>query len=114
MFLFSNASKNELVFVETTLMGKSEKGADRIFFRLQLDADQNFEIVSNKPEFDIVKENNIHTMISFSDGIGMATELLLKEQYINDPSKIKQEIIYQLQGTGDDKSICFIERKAAG
>jgi len=111
MFLFSAGPQNELTYVETTLMEKNEKGVDRIFFRLQLDADQNFQIVSNKPEFDIVKENNIHTIISFSDGIGMATELLLKEQYKNDPAGIKREIIYQLQGTGDDKSICFIERK---
>ena len=110
MFLF-NGDKEQLSFIETTLMGKSEKSVLRIFFRLQFDNDNNFEIVSNNLDFDIVEETNIQALISFSDGIGQETELIIKEQYSQNPNKIKQEIIYQLQGTGDDKTICFIERK---
>lgn len=110
MYLFEGPA-DKLNLLETPLMGKSENGVDRIFFRLQLDEDHRFEIVSNKPVFDVTMEKNVQRVICFSDGIGAATEILLKEQFKNDPAGTKHEIIYHLQGTGDDKAICFIERR---
>ncbi len=111
LLLFKNDNENGISYVDAATAGKSEQGADRLFFRLQLDEKQQFQIVSNQPVYDIVEEKNICNAIAFSDGIGMATELLLKEQFSNNPHQVREEISYQLQATGDDKTICFIERQ---
>ena len=111
MFLFSTSSQNGISFVETPLDQKNEQSNDRIFFRLQLDENGKFDILFNKALNETIRKKNIHTIISFSDGIGVNTEQLLKEEYKNGPDKARKEIMYHLQGTGDDKSICFIEIK---
>jgi serine/threonine protein phosphatase PrpC len=123
MLLFTRKAGNEQCYVETSLTENNENGVDRIFFRLEYE-DQNFRIVSNndrtvngeyKIVYDITENKNIDTIICFSDGIGIETEQLLKQEYKNDPVKAKREIMYQVQGTRDDKSICFIElREKAG
>jgi hypothetical protein len=69
------------------------------------------DIYFNQPNHEVINEKNISTAISFSDGVSIDTELLLKEEYKKNPQLIRKEIIYQLQSTGDDKSICFIEIK---
>lgn len=115
MLLFSVSPDNDWNVVDTSLAEKNENGADRIFFRLELKEDDNFDIVSNgNLEYDIEAANNVHTMICFSDGIGLETEQSLKQDYKADPVKTKRQIMYEVQGTGDDKSICFIELKKNG
>jgi hypothetical protein len=47
----------------------------------------------------------------FSDGIGAATENLLKENYAGNPEAAREALAYEIQGTADDKTICFIEIK---
>ncbi len=92
MFLFSNSSQNGISFVETPLGQKNEQSNDRIFFRLQLDDNGKFDILFNKALYEIIRHKNIHTIISFSDGIGINTEQLLKEEYKNNPDKARKEI----------------------
>ena len=82
-----------------------------VFFNLDVNDSSEFSIRTNHLRFQTIAEDNIKTIILFSDGIGANTEQLLKEEYKNDPDKAKKDISYHLQGTGDDKSICFIERK---
>lgn len=119
MLLFSGQTDNKRLYVETSLSENNENGVDRIFFRLEYQ-DQSFRIVSNndrtadkeyKIVYDISENKNIDAVICFSDGIGVETEQSLKRDYQNNPVKAKREIMYQVQGTRDDKSICFIERK---
>lgn len=111
MLLFRALAQNEFEMVETPLSEKNEQSNDRLFFRLMLTENGKFDIYCNKPDREIIREKNIHSAISFSDGIGINTELLLKEEYKKNPQLVRNEIIYQVQSTGDDKSICFIEIK---
>ena len=114
MLLFENKGPNEIDLLQTELEEKSEENNDRIFFSLQLNKNNgdigffsNQDNLKDKP----IAGTNINTVISFSDGIGINTLHLLKEQYKNNPELIRKELMYQLQGTEDDKSICFIEIK---
>lgn len=111
MFLFRVNNDNEIELVETSFETKDEKSDDRIFFRIKLNEHKKFDILHNKPVNEIINEKNIMATICFTDGIGMDTEFLLREEYRKKPQQIRKEIIYQLQGTGDDKSICFVEIK---
>ena len=111
MLLFGPPEENELDMVETSLSEKNEQSNDRLFFRLMLTEKGQFDIHYNRPNHEIINKKNISSAISFSDGVGMRTEQLLKEEYKRNPQLIRKEIIYQLQSTGDDKSICFIEIK---
>ena len=110
MMLFS-ADENGLTFVDSPLDQKNDESNDRIFFRLRLDGQDKFDIIYNEPLHETVIKENISTIISFSDGIGMSTEQLLIEEYKTAPDQIRKEIVYHSQETGDDKSICFIEIK---
>jgi hypothetical protein len=112
LFLFRVMPESEIEQVETTLETKNDKSNDRLFFKIMLDENKKFYIFSNNPlDHEIIEEKNITTAISFSDGIGMNTEFLLKDEYKKNPQETRKEIMYQLQGTGDDKTICFIEIK---
>ncbi|MEJ7769341.1 MAG: protein phosphatase 2C domain-containing protein [Chitinophagaceae bacterium] len=108
-FLFRTGKEHELDFVESSLMEKNDESNDRIFFRLRIDESDQFDIIFNEPLHEIVRKQNINTVICFSDGIGKDTENLLKEEYSLAPAKARREIAYQSQETGDDKSICIIE-----
>lgn len=108
MFMFRNAPDNKIRFEDTPLVYKNEQSNDRAFFRLVLNANKEFDILYNKPNYEIIQKENMHTVVVFSDGIGMLTEQLLQQQYAMNAEAVRKEIIYQTQGTADDKSICFI------
>ena len=111
MLLFKVSPTNEISFSEKSFLDKNDESDDRVFFNLDVNDNGEFFIRTNHLRFQTITDNNIKTIISFSDGIGANTEQLLKEEYKNNPDKVKKDISYHLQGTGDDKSICFIERK---
>ncbi|TDH27268.1 hypothetical protein EXU57_06670 [Segetibacter sp. 3557_3] len=108
MLLFESAG-NSINHLDTSLASKNPDSNDRIFFRMVLDAEGELDIVSNQPDYEVVNQEGIGTIICMSDGVGLSTEMLLKEDYDRDPQKVRDEIIYQSQGTRDDKVICFIE-----
>jgi hypothetical protein len=109
MFLYK-IENGQLILLQSTLSGKNDESNDRIFFRLMY-KDESFDILFNKPLFEIVTEKNISAIIACSDGIGQQTEQLLKKHYGKSPDAVREEIAYQLQGTADDKSIGIIQIK---
>ena len=111
IFLYTPDAQNGIDAVDTSLVEKNEESNDRIFFRLCVNEQGKFDMLCNEPLHEVVHHNNIRTVISFSDGVGADTEHLLKEEYKKAPDKIRKEIIYHSQETGDDKSICFLEIK---
>jgi hypothetical protein len=110
MFVYSG-SGGQKSFVDTSLAIGKDKNYDYLFFTLGLGADGNFTITASEPKFEIIKEQNIQTVIAFSDGIGRATQDELKKEYPINTEEARKAIIYQLQGTEDDKSLCIIEIK---
>ena len=108
LLTFSSDKGKNLTFLDNSLASKNDESNDRIFFRLILNEQNNFEILSNKPNHEVVVEHHIKAIIAFSDGIGQHTEQFLKEQFAQEPNQARQQIIYQNQSTLDDKSICFI------
>ena len=108
LLTFSSEKGANLTFLDNSLASKNDESNDRIFFRLILNEQNNFEILSNKPNHEVVVEHHIKAIIAFSDGIGQYTEQFLKEQFAQEPNQARQQIIYQNQSTLDDKSICFI------
>jgi hypothetical protein len=109
--LVYNQSANQKVFLNTTLSEKNPKSNDRVFFRLTLTDQGELDILHNKPIFEIVKMEKIRIIIGMSDGIGKKTEDDLKKEYPVNSEGMRNEIIYQLQGTEDDKSLFIIEIK---
>jgi hypothetical protein len=104
-------SANQKVFLNTSLSAKNAKSNDRVFFRLALTDQGELDILHNKPIFEIVKMEKIRTIIGMSDGIGKETEDDLKKEYPENSDAMRNEIIYQVQGTEDDKSLYIIELK---
>jgi hypothetical protein len=104
-------SDGQKVYLNTTLSEKNPKSNDRVFFRLTLTPQGELDILHNKPIFEIVKMENISTIIGMSDGIGKKTEDDLKKVYPVNSDAMRTEIIYQVQGTEDDKSLFIIEIK---
>lgn len=105
---FSTENGLNLNFLNNSLSTKNEDANDRIFFRLVLDKKNNIEILSNKPNHEVVIDENIKAFIAFSDGISGNSEQILKEHYADNPEQTRVEIIHEIQSTADDKSICFI------
>jgi hypothetical protein len=105
---FSTEDGLNLNFLNNSLSTKNEDANDRIFFRLVLDKKNNIEILSNKPNHEVVIDENIKAFIAFSDGISGNSEQILKEHYADNPEQTRDEIIHEIQSTADDKSICFI------
>ncbi|MEO5889193.1 MAG: hypothetical protein ABIQ31_03015 [Ferruginibacter sp.] len=114
LLLFNTNSENKMNFVETSLTAKNPLSNDRMFFRIRLDEKGNFDILYNEPMFEIITQKDIRQVIAFSDGIGAVTEQSLKEAFKNAPDQIRQEVVFQTQGTADDKSICFLEIRQKG
>lgn len=110
MILFTGTDKNRSV-LNTTLADKNEKSNDRIFFRLIVTENGELNLVHNTPLFEIVRHHNVQTMIGYSDGIGSKTEQLFRLGYAKDPEGVREELIYQMQGTEDDKALYIIEIK---
>lgn len=108
MLLFSSPDNGKLRFEDTPLVQKNEHSNDRVFFRLVLSPGNELDILHNKPHYEVIEKEKIQTAIAFSDGIGTLTEQLLQQRYALNADEIRKEIFYQIQGTADDKAICFI------
>ncbi|MBV4360548.1 protein phosphatase 2C domain-containing protein [Pinibacter aurantiacus] len=108
MLLYGKNGSEKSEFMDTSLSAKNDDANDRIFFRIMLNEEQ-LGIVNNKPLYEVVKKSNVRSLILFSDGIGSSTETLLKDIYANEPDKARDDIARQVQGTNDDKTICFVE-----
>ncbi len=111
LLLYGAAPDGRRPAIATSLAGKNEAANDRIFFRLLLDAHDRVVIQMNQPQYELVGQQHVAALIAFSDGIGAATEHLLKTEYETGPAAARSALMYQLQGTADDKSICFVEIK---
>jgi hypothetical protein len=109
LVLYADAPDGRRRAIATPLAGKNEAANDRIFFRLLLDAHDQVVIQMNQPQYELVAQQHVAALVAFSDGIGAATEQLLKNEYETGPAAARSELMYQLQGTADDKSICFVE-----
>jgi hypothetical protein len=93
--------------VDTTLSGKNNV-IGPVSFLLGLNQN-NFDIIIRQSNPEITERNHIHSVIGYSDGIGKASEKTLIKDYPVDPEKARTEIISQLQGTGDDKSLFIVD-----
>lgn len=108
MLLYGKNGNEKNEFIDTSLSTKNDEANDRIFFRIMLNEGE-LGIVNNKPLYEVVKKSNVQSLIMFSDGIGSSTETLLKNHYADEPEKARDDIARQVQGTNDDKTICFVE-----
>ncbi|HEX7904864.1 MAG TPA: hypothetical protein VF487_13390 [Chitinophagaceae bacterium] len=108
MFLFAD-NRN---FLNTSLGDKNVKSNDRVFFRIVSDQAGEPDILHNQPLFESNSYSHIETMIGFSDGIGKETEEQFQKAFAKNPEEVREEIMYQLQGTEDDKALFIIEIKS--
>ena len=109
--IFFRGDQTGLIPVEASFTTKNPESNDRIFFRLIANTEGRLDILYNKPAHELTRQENIHTLIGFSDGIGAFTEEALREEYKEDPDSVRRRIIAHSQGTADDKSICFVRIK---
>lgn len=107
--LLSFIGKAGKIDVDTALASKNDK-IGPVSFLMNLDQN-NFDIIIRKSKPEITERTNVLSVIGYSDGIGKATEKTLIEDYPVDAEKARNEIISQLQGTSDDKSMFIIEIK---
>jgi len=98
-----------LISEDSSFATKNQESNDRIFFRMVLDEEGELDIICNDPGHEIMHREGIRELIAFSDGIGARTEQALKEEYAVNGAGTRRRIITDLQGTADDKSICFIQ-----
>lgn len=110
MYIYSS-SGDQKTWIDTPLTTKNKNSWDWVFFTMILTDDDEFDIKYNKPLFEIVSQRNVQTIIGFSDGVGKLTQGELKNKYPVNADAARNEIIHQLQGTGDDKSLYIIEIK---
>jgi hypothetical protein len=82
-----------------------------VSFLLTLTQTGEFDIIIRQSKSEIVRQEKIQAIIGFSDGIGKTTEKEFITEYPVNTEAVRSEIIYQLQGTGDDKALCIIEIK---
>ena len=80
-----------------------------VFFRLITTEAESLDIQYNQPLFEIVKEQNVRTIVGMSDGVGKDTEAEFRTAYPVNPDAVRHKIIYQVQGTEDDKALYIIE-----
>ncbi len=99
-------------FLNTSLGDKNAESNDRVFFRIVSDQAGEPDILHNQPLFETNSYSHIETMIGFSDGIGKDTEEEFQKAFTKNPEGVRQEIIYHLQGTEDDKALFIIEIKS--
>lgn len=108
MLVYGGAEEGN-VSLDTTLSSKNPESNDRYFFRLNLTEEGALDIQHNTPLYEIVNKQHVKTIIGFSDGIGKETEETLAKLYPAHRDAVRNEIIYQVQGTEDDKALCIIE-----
>ncbi|RDC62688.1 protein phosphatase 2C domain-containing protein [Adhaeribacter pallidiroseus] len=113
MVLYTQPHQNQAALLETPLLAKNEASNDRLFFRLIINPAGEFDILHNTPKFEIIQHSQVHALAAFSDGIGLETETRLRELADKSLESMREDIIYQLQGTADDKAICFVEIRQA-
>jgi hypothetical protein len=95
--------------VDTALASKNDK-IGPVSFLLSLNQD-NIDIIIRQSKPEITERTGIRAVIGYSDGIGKATEKTLIADFPANAEKARNEIICQLQGTSDDKSMFIIEIK---
>jgi len=105
--LLSFTGENGNLKVDTTLSVKNDV-IGPVSFLLNLNKNK-FDILIRQSKPEITERNHIHSVIGYSDGIGKASEKTLIKDYPSDPEKARTEIISQLQGTGDDKSLFIVD-----
>jgi hypothetical protein len=105
--LLSFIRDGEHVNVDTALSTKNNQ-IGPVSFLLALNQN-DFDIIIRQSNPEITERSKIQSVIGFSDGIGKATEKTLIKEYVIDAEKARDEIITQLQGTGDDKSLFIID-----
>lgn len=108
MLVYGGAEEGN-VSLDTTLSSKNPESNDRYFFRLNLTDEDALDIQHNTPLYEIVNRQHVKTIIGFSDGIGIETEQTLAKLYPAHRDAVRNEIIYQIQGTEDDKALYIIE-----
>ena len=111
MVLYTHANR-KLKILNTTLASKNDNSNDRLFFRLVLNPQGELDIQHNTPKYEIVKQANVQSIIAFTDGIGLESEALLNKPGAKSFTDLREEVVYHLQGTADDKAICFIQIKS--
>ena len=99
---------SRLMPVASSLTSKSPGTDDRLFFRIVTSEQGQPDIVCNKPAFEVVNDSAINTLIAFSDGVSGDTGRELEESYAQSPALARRKIMTDVQGTADDKSICFV------
>jgi hypothetical protein len=110
MLFFKNGQVG-LIPAAASFATKHPESNDRIFFRIISGPEGQLDIICNKPLYELTRQEHIQDLIGFSDGIGSFTEEALKEDYQEDPDTVRRRIIAHVQGTADDKSICFVRIK---
>ncbi|PSR52338.1 hypothetical protein AHMF7605_01770 [Adhaeribacter arboris] len=112
MVLYTTQSNRKLKIINTPLSSKNDNSNDRLFFRLVLNPRGELDIQHNTPKYEIIKQANVPSLIAFTDGIGLESEALLNKPGAKSFAALREEIVYHLQGTADDKAICFIQIKS--
>ncbi|RYF96643.1 MAG: hypothetical protein EOO02_21865, partial [Chitinophagaceae bacterium] len=100
-----------LKYKPTPLSSKNNQSNDWLFFRMMVTENNLIEIMHNKPLFEVVSETGIQTIIGMSDGVGRETVESLAKDQSPDRELLRTKLVQQVQGTGDDKSLCMIEIK---
>lgn len=98
-------------YYPSPLEDKNPKSNDRIFFRMVAGDGGRLDIRRNEPLFEVVKEDEVQTVIGISDGVGVNTQFHLMKNFAADSEAARKDIIHQVQGTEDDKSIYILEIK---
>jgi hypothetical protein len=97
----------QLKYIASPLAAKNSSSNDWLFFRM-VEKDGSLDILHNTPLFEIVKEQGVLAMIGVSDGIGSETVQSLSSDQ-RDRETLRSKLVDQVQGTGDDKSLCMVE-----
>lgn len=100
---------NGLAYVSNALEDKSQTDNTRLYFKIIENKEGELDIWYSDPQSEQITENEVRIVIGFSDGIGDRSVALMKQRYAQTPEKVREEIAYQLQGTGDDKALCILE-----
>lgn len=111
MLLFGTSTHGLLL--RDSVLADKETATPSIFFKIDVQPGGELRVDSNPVKPEIVAAQQIQALIGFSDGIGAATEAFLRS-YAGDPEATRNEISSQVQGTRDDKTLCFISIRQAG
>ena len=108
LLVFTEKDGN-LTHTGSALADKHSVTNDRLYFKIIEDDSGELDIWYSAPKNEQTTESDVRIVIGFSDGIGDQSVALMKQWYAHSPEKVREELAYQLQGTGDDKSLCILE-----